>query len=191
MSHGKMRWVMLLLVGSFVVPNVGCAFTQFGLNLGPLSVPIPVSPYFQKKPEDKFWEYQRYSRVPILPALTPGAPTQSLDEPSDDEVMRALERARSTEGGFPFLQEEQRNNVRIVKQKIGDYVDPPRFIPLVGPAQLHHVNWKCVIYYDQITNVGWPIPHTLAEDEKQEVIYIDHDFLHMVGNTDPGPISNY
>ncbi len=191
MSHGKMRWVMLLLIGSCVVPSTGCLFTGMGLNLGVLSVPIPVSPYFQKKPEDRFWEHQRYGRVPILPQLTPGAPTQSLDEPSDDEVMRALERARPTEGGFPFLQEEQRNNVRIVKQKIADYVDPPRFIPLVGPAQLHHVNWKCVIYYDQVTRVGWPIPHTLAEEEKQEVIYIDHDFLHMVGNTNPGPISNY
>jgi hypothetical protein len=191
MSHGKLRWTMLLLIGSCVVPSTGCVFTNLGLNIGLLSIPIPVSPYFQKKPEDAFFEHERYGKVPILPQLTPGAPTQALDEPSDDQVMRALEKARPTEGGFPFLQEVQRNNVRIVKQKIGDYIDPPRVMPLIGPVQLHHVNWKCVIYYSETTIVGWPIPHTLEEEDKQEVIYIDLDFLHMVGNTDPGPISNY
>jgi hypothetical protein len=156
-----------------------------------LGFPIPVSPFFQKEAEDHFWEYERYSRMPILGPITPGTPEVALDEPSDDQVMRALERARPVQGGLPFLEEIQRNNVRIVKEKIADYIDPPRVYPLVGPAQLHHVHWKCIIYYTEVTRVGWPIPYTTTDEEAQEVIYIDHDHLHMVGNVDAGPGTNF
>jgi len=105
--------------------------------------------------------------------------------------MRALERARPLQGGLPFLEEIQRNNVRIVKEKVSDYIDPPRVYPLVGPAQLHHVHWKCTVYYSQVTRIGWPIPYTTTDEEAQEVIYIDHDHLHMVGNVDAGPGTNF
>ena len=44
---------------------------------------------------------------------------------------------------WPFLYEVQRNNIRIVKERIADYIDPPRFVPLIGPAQLHHAHYKC------------------------------------------------
>ena len=43
--------------------------------------------------------------------------------------MSAMERARPVQGG-PLLYEKQRNNVRIIKEKIADGVDPPRFVPL-------------------------------------------------------------
>jgi hypothetical protein len=102
-------------------------------------------------------------------------------------VMRALEKAHPLEGGLPFLHEQQRNNVRIVVEPIADYIDPPRIYPLVGPAQLHHAHYKCIIYYTHVTNVGWPIPYTTSDQEAQEVIYIDHNHLHMVGNVDGGP----
>ena len=105
--------------------------------------------------------------------------------------MRALERARPVEGGVPLLYEKQRNNVRIVKEKIADYVDPPRFVPTIGPAQLHHAHYKCTIYFTEITHVGWPVPHTLEDEDTQEVIYIDHNHFHMVGNVDPGPNANF
>ena len=82
--------------------------------------------------------------------------------------------------------EVQRNNVRICKCKIADYVDPPRVYPLIGPAQLHHAHYKCTIYFEDTTRVGWPLPHTLHNAEAQEVIYIDHNHLHMVGNVDTG-----
>jgi hypothetical protein len=114
-----------------------------------------------------------------------------LDEPSDDEIMRALERARPTEGGLPLLHEIQRNSVRIVKEKIADYIDPPRVIPLIGPAQLHHAHYKCTVYFNETTNVGWPIPHRLRNEDAVEVIYIDHNHFHMVGNVDPGTSTNY
>jgi hypothetical protein len=95
------------------------------------------------------------------------------------------------QGGLPGLHEIQRNNVRIVKEPISDYIDPPRVYPLVGPAQLHHAHYKCIIYYTETTWVGWPIPYKNQDEDCQEVVYIDHDHLHMVGNVDPGPGSNY
>ncbi len=159
--------------------------------MGILSVPVPVSPYFQDQHEDEFWEHERYERVPILGPLTSDGPAMALDPPSDDEVMRALERARPTEGGIPFLHSVERNNVRIVKEKIADYVDPPRVYPLIGPAQQHHAHYKCTIYFDEIARVGWPVPYTRSDDDAQEVIYIDHNHLHMVGNIDGGQTGNY
>ena len=90
-----------------------------------------------------------------------------------------------------MLYEVQYNNVRIVKEKIADYLDPPRVMPLVGPVQLHHAHYKCTVYYTETVRVGWPVPHTLVDEDAQEVIYIDHNHLHMVGNVDPGVGSGY
>ena len=173
-----------------LVLSGGCN-TVAGPSLGMLNYPIPVSPYLQKTAEDRFWEHERYDRMPILGPITPGTPDTALDVPSDDQVMRALERSQPVQGGLPGLEEIQRNNVRITKDKIADYVDKPRVYPVVGPAQLHHVHYKCTIYYTEVTRVGWPIPYTTTDEEAQQVIYIDLDHLHMVGNVDTGAGSNY
>jgi hypothetical protein len=170
--------------------GLSCGCAAQGPYLGPFGIPIPVSPYFQKKKEDEFWIKERYDRVPILGPIVDGPPV-ALDPPSDDEVMRTLERALPQQGGWPFLHEIQRNNVRIVKEKISDYTDPPRVYPLIGPAQLHHCHYKCTIYYTEVTRVGWPVPHTLVDEDSQEVVYVDHEHLHMVGNVDTGPTANY
>jgi hypothetical protein len=169
--------------------STGCGWglaTQ-GPSLGPvLAIPIPISPYFQERKEDEAWEKERYERVPILGPITSGGEPVALDPPSDDEVMRAMEKARPVEGGVPMLYERTRNNVRIAKFKISDYVDPPRVYPLLGPAQQHHAHYKCIIYYEDVRRIGWPVPHTIRDDECEEVIYIDHNHLHMVGNVDTG-----
>ncbi len=183
--------VLLLVAASLMTTGCGWGWTTFGPSVGILSVPVPVSPFFQDQHEDEFWEHKRYERVPILGPLTSDGPAMALDPPSDDEVMRALERARPTEGGIPFLHSVERNNVRIVKEKIADYVDPPRVYPLLGPAQQHHAHYKCTIYFDEIARVGWPVPYTRNNEDAQEVIYIDHNHLHMVGNVDVGQSSNY
>jgi hypothetical protein len=168
--------------------TTGCGWglTHLGPSLNFLAVPIPVSPYFQDNKEDEWWEHERYDRVPILGPLTSGGPAVALDPPSDDEIMRALENAQPIEGGIPMLWERNRNNVRFVKQKIADYVDEPRHYPLVGPAQQHHSHYKCTIYYEDVRRIGWPVPHTLRDEDCQEVVYIDHNHLHMVGNVDTG-----
>jgi hypothetical protein len=188
--------IRLLSFGLLVAVGLGSQSGCFwlaasGPNLGPLAIPIPVTPYMQKMREDKFWNYERYERAPILGPLVPGGPCEAIDEPSDDEVMRALEKARPVQGNWPFLYEVQRNRVRIVKCKIADYIDPPRHYPLAGPAQLHHAHWKCTVYFQEVTRVGWPVPHTLVDEDCQEVVYIDHDHLHMVGDVDTGCDANF
>lgn len=180
----------MLLVAAMAVFSSGC-FQATGPTLGILSVPIPVSPLWQKQQEDKNYIHERYARVPILGPLTSGGPAVALDPPSDDEVWWALERANSVQGGFPFLNETQRNNVTIVKEKIADYVDPPRVVPLIGPAQLHHAHYKCTVYYTERKIVGWPVPHTLVDEDSVEVLYIDHNHFHMVGNVDFGTASEH
>jgi hypothetical protein len=162
-----------------------------GFDPGILLFPIPVSPFWQEGLEDDFWEHERYDRVPILGPVTSGGPPVALDPPSPDEVWRALEKARPVEGGLPFLHETQRNNVEMVVEPIADYVDPPRFYPLVGPAQLHHCHYKCTIYYQETTWIGWPIPHQRRDEDTQEVVYIDHNHLHIVNGTDDGITGHY
>ncbi len=161
--------------------NTGCTLCTAGPSLGIFSIPIPLSPYFQQQQEDSAWYKERYKDVQILPPLVPGAPSDALDPPSDDQVMIALEKAKPVNGGVPFLQERQRNNVRIKKEKIADYIDPPRMYPLAGMCQAHHSHWKCTVYYSEVTRVGWPVPYTTNDAEAQEVLLIDLDHLHMCG----------
>ncbi len=177
-------------MGIMLLSSVGCVGVA-GPQLGVFGVPIPISPFFQDKKEDEYWMQERYNRVPVLGPLTSGGPVQALDPPSDDEIMRSLERAHHVEGGVPLLYEVQRNNVRIVKDKIADYVDPPRFYPLIGPAQQHHAHYKCTIYYTEVRRVGWPLPHTVTDEDAREVIYVDHNHFHMVGNVDTGASADF
>lgn len=168
------RFIPLTLLAAAFAVSVGCT---------PVPVLIPVSPYYQDRKEDRFWEHERYERVPILGPITAGGPPRALDPPSDDEVMRALP---SAEGGIPFLHETQRNNVRIVVELLADYVDPPRVYPMIGPAQHHHCQYKCTVYYTQNNIYGWPTPHMNVDQDSQQVVYIDHNHLHMVNGCDVG-----
>ncbi len=191
MNQRMVLAALSFVMAALAVGQSGCVGITVGSDLGVLGIPIPVSPYFQKKKEDEFWNHERYARAPILGPLVPGGPAMAFDPPSDDEVVRAWEQANPIQGGLPFLHERNRNNVRIVKEKIADYIDPPRVVPLLGPVQLHHAHYKCTIYYTEVTRVGWPVPHTLVDEDAQEVIYIDHNHFHMVGNVEGGPGSNY
>ncbi len=189
MSSKWLNSIASVVLLAAAIASSGC--THQGPHMGIAVVPIPVSPYFQDQKEDEFWEHERYDRVPILGPITSGGPAQALDPPSDDEIMRTLERSHPVESGFPFLHEVQRNNVDIRKELIADYVDPVRFYPLVGPAQLHHAHYKCTVYFSETKRIGWPVPHTLHDEDSVEVIYVDHNHLHMAGDIDPGVGSNY
>ncbi len=191
MSYRSTSGCLGLLLAILALTNTGCVGITTGPSLGIFSIPVPISPYFQDEAEDRYWIEERYESVPVLGPLTAGGPAVALDPPSDDEVIRAMERARNFEGGLPFLYEKQWNNVRIVKKMISDYVDPPRFYPLIGPAQLHHAHYKCTVYFTEITHVGWPVPHTLTNEDAVEVLYIDHNHFHMVGNMDSGQNTPY
>ena len=190
MSHKIIKRQLYLLLAAVFLTAVGCITTQ-GPSLGILSVPVPVSPYLQTKAEDDFWVKERYERVPILGPIAANGPHAALDAPSDDEVMRAFLKSHPLKSGIPFLYDVQRNDIQIVKEKIADYLDPPRFYPLIGPAQLHHAHYKCTLFFTEKTYVGWPVPHMLVDEESQEVLYIDHNHLHMVGNPDAGNVTSY
>ncbi|MFP6767081.1 MAG: hypothetical protein VB859_02850, partial [Planctomycetaceae bacterium] len=94
---------------------------------------IPVSPYYSELIESTYHEEERYGKVPVLdPVEGENAPLYCLDPPSEDEVMRSLPDQAS--GGFAFLAETTRNNIKIVVELIVDRVDESRFFPMVGPA---------------------------------------------------------
>jgi hypothetical protein len=72
----KLPLSLLFVVLAAMVSGSGC--TTQGPALGFLAFPIPVSPYFQDREEDKFWIKERYDRVPILGPLTSGGPWPSI-----------------------------------------------------------------------------------------------------------------
>jgi len=172
-----------VVVLALAVAATGGCVGFSGPGVGIASIPFPVSPYHQQMAEDRAFEALRYGRVAILPPITDDNHI-ALDPPSDDEVIRALERARPIGGGVPGLEVTMRNVKGITKELIGDYVDPPRFVPLVGPVQLHHSHWRCTVYFEEITQVGWPVPHQVRTENAIEVLYIDKDHFHRVGGSD-------
>jgi hypothetical protein len=137
--------------------------------------PLPVSPYFSQEIEDAMWEEERYGKVPVLdPVEGENAPLFCLDNPSPDEIMRSL--PDDTKGGWPFMAEVSRNNVRMVTELIVDSIGECRFYPMVGPARHHRCHYKCTVYFQKVVRSDWPVPYTHA-DQTQEVVYIDHDHL--------------
>ena len=95
--------------------------------------------------------------------------------PSEGEVLRALPQ---TKPRVPWVYEEFRDNVQIVTELLVDKIDPPRFFPLVGPAQLHHCHWKCTVYYTETVESGYPFPFRCVKP-RVEVVYMDLDHLHL------------
>ena len=191
-SLGKRSYPGLLLAGVLALATTGCA-TQ-GPQLGFLAFPIPISPYQQKLKEDQAWIQERYARVPVLEPMPMGFAAKDIpsDPPSHDEIMRALERARPVQGGVPMQHEVQRNNVRIQEiLQIANYIDPPRVVPLIGPVQLHHVHWRVTVRFSETIRVGWPVPHTKTDEEVVEVLYIDHNHFHRVGDPNQVPHINF
>lgn len=176
------RITLLVGIGMMTLTNSGCVLFAdfFGTafifsNFWGTTPLIPVSPYYSELIEDRYIREERYEKVPILdPVEGEHAPLFCMDPPSQDEVMRAM--PDETGGGWPFLAETSRNNVRIVVEPIVDRIDDCRFYPMVGPARLHHCHYKCTVYYDKVIRSSWPVPFHHV-DESVQVVYIDHDHL--------------
>ena len=75
MIHRICSTAAWLIAPLLLVSASGCMQTLSGPNLGLLSYPIPVSPYWQKREEDKFWNHLRYERAPVLGPLVAGTRT--------------------------------------------------------------------------------------------------------------------
>jgi len=113
-------------------------------------------------------------RVPIVaPLMAPDCSTCAA--PDHAEILRALPRSAR---GVPYVYEEFRNDMEFKVEKLVDRVDPPRFFPLIGPAQLHHCHWKCTVYFTDVTDACYPWPFRVQR-RCAEVVYIDKDHLHL------------
>ena len=189
--HILRRSAMCVLLASLAVSNSGCTlvggFLETAFILGrfwettPL-IPVPV--YWSQKIEDRYWQEERYEKVPVLdPVEGENAPIFCLDPPSADEVMRYL--PGDTAGGIWFIAETNRNNVRMTIEPIVDRLGECRHYPMVGPARLHHCHYKCTVFFDKTIISTWPIPFSHT-DATQEVVYIDHDHLIRCA----GPVTN-
>jgi hypothetical protein len=136
---------------------------------------VPVPPWTADRLDEKFSSRLQH-RTPIMPPILPGTrPPRCMDPPQDEEIIRALPKVIR---GIPYVLEELRDIKDIQKELIVDQLDPCRFYPLVGPAQLHHCHYKCTVYYKQIIQSSYPFPFKIEED-RVEVIYIDKDHLHV------------
>ena len=187
------RWVRGLLAGALMAlvstGTTGCGLVYVYRNMSPLHVtgwsfPWPILPSQQQRLEEDIQREKR-DRVPILDPI-PAEYTSSvcLDPPADAEVWAKVPKWRD---GWPGLYETQRNNVRILTEKIGEQVDPVKIYPLAGPCQLVHCHFKSTVYYDELYWSDYPIPFHHV-DHRVEVVYIDKDHLRRAGGpamTDP------
>jgi hypothetical protein len=169
----------LMLLGLAVLaPSAmsGCIPYSMGIF-----TPIPIPPWATERMEEKYCWKNDY-RTTIMGPIPKGAPPPLCEDPPDDAmVLRAMPHVRR---GVPYFCEEFRDDIQVVSELIKDSIDPPRFFPLIGPAQLHHCHYKCTIYYTETIDSGYPFPFR-CQKPRAEVIYIDKDHLHLFPGGSP------
>jgi hypothetical protein len=143
------------------------------LSMG-IFTPIPVPPWVADRIEQRL-KYTSDNKTPVLPPIPPGYRPLCEDPPDRAEIIRTMPPIAR---GVPYFYEEFREDFEFTVEKIVDRVDPPRFFPLVGPAQLHHCHWKCTIYYNETVESNYPFPFQVKK-RRVEVVYIDKDHLHL------------
>jgi hypothetical protein len=168
----------LLLLAAALLPSLATGCNPLSLGL---LTPIPVQPWVAERMDQKY-NHRNDGRVPIMPPIRAGYPEPICeDPPTDAEILRAMPRVAR---GIPYIYEEFRDDIVIVKNRLVDKIDPPRFFPLVGPAQLHHCHWECVIYYTETVQSDYPFPQYTKRNRVQ-VMYIDKDHLHLYVGPNP------
>ncbi len=174
-----MTWVRKvgLLLAVIAAPvTAGC--NPFALGV---FTPVPIPPWVPVRMEDKYLHKNDY-RTPIMPPIRDGFPPPMCeDPPTEREILRTMKRIAR---GIPYMYEEFRDDIRISSERLVDKIDPPRFFPLVGLAQLHHCHWKCTIYYTETVQSDYPFPCKLQK-RRVQVVYIDKDHLHLYVGPDP------
>ena len=172
----RIRRALYLLAAAIVPFSSGCVL--FG---PPAFLLVPTQPWVAERMEEKY-QHTNDHRTPIMPPIRDGYPAPLCeDPPSDREVLRLMPRVKR---GVPFVYEEFRDDVQIIKNRLVDKIDPPRFFPLVGMAQLHHCHWECVVYYTETVQSSYPFP-TYIKKKRVQVVYIDKDHLHLYVGPNP------
>jgi hypothetical protein len=62
-----------------------------------------------------------------------------------------------------------------------DAVDAPLDMPQVGRVRVHHVQFKCTVYFTETAQLDLPSPHKTVDNNCKAVIYIDRDHVHRAG----------
>jgi hypothetical protein len=167
-----------LLLSALLAPlAAGC--NPFALGC---LTPIPIQPWVSERMEEKYLTGKNDFRTPVMPPIRPGFPPPLCeDPPSEAQIIRTMPRVKR---GVPYICEEFRDDYQFVVERLVDQIDPPRFYPLVGPAQLHHCHYKCTIYFTETIESNYPFPVRLRK-RRVEVVYIDKDHLHVCAGNDP------
>ena len=87
-------------------------------------------PWVTERMEDKYGNRTTSRRRCCLRSRKARFPSVE-DAPDDARVLRAMPHVAR---GVPYFYEEFRDDISIVKERIKDVVDPPRFFPSLGPA---------------------------------------------------------
>src|SRR5437588_559088 len=134
---------LLMAAGALALPVLtsGCVHL---LSMG-IFTPIPMQPWVADQIEERL-KYKSDYRTPVLPPIPPGHRPLCEDPPDRAEILRTMQRVTR---GIPYIFEEFRDDIEFTVEKIVDRIDPPRFFPLIGPAQLHHCHWKCTVYFTE------------------------------------------
>jgi hypothetical protein len=173
---GKRRKLAVLAGACLLAGSLGC----YPFSMG-IFTPMPVPPWVTERMQEKYCN-QNDHRTPIMPEIKPGYPPPLCEDPPDEAaILRALPHVTR---GVPYFYEEFRDDIQIVSERLVDKIDPVRFFPLIGPAQLHHCHWKCTVYYTETIQSGYPFP-VQCKKPRVQVVYIDKDHLHLYTGATP------
>ena len=152
-------------------------------TLGDESITDGWRPTAHDSPQQKENSQERYDRVPLTGPITKGGRAKALDPPSDSEILDVFHKLRKQRIGPEDYGQYQPKNIRIVKEKIADYIDPPRFVPMIGRAHLHHAHYKCSIYFKGRALTSPTPVDKRAEALRVETVYLDHNHFHLVDDS--------
>jgi hypothetical protein len=135
--------------------------------------PDPVSPNDKErdKPLDPTGELKQAN------AEEPAKDAPRCEPPTDAEVMEVFNARRKKELDDKKL--ELQEDVTIVKNLVKDKIDPPQAYPVLGVAQLHHCQWECGVYYNDVKQISDSYPTSIRKP-KVEVILLDADCLQVI-----------
>ncbi len=170
MEHLQIR----LLGACLLLPMLVTGCSPFSMGI---LTPIPIQPWVAENIAERI-DSKNDHRVVVMPPIPPGHRPYCEDPPDRAEIMRSYSRVTR---GIPYIYEEFRDDIEFTVEKLVDRVDPPRFFPLLGPAQLHHCHWKCTVYYTETIESSYPFPARIKR-RHAEVVYIDKDHLHLCVN---------
>jgi hypothetical protein len=166
-----------LIAGALLAPFVGSGCVPNPFSMG-IFTPIPVQPWVADRTEERLCIKSDHNTV-IMPPIPPGYRPLCEDPPDRATILRAMPRVAR---GIPYIYEEFREDYDFAVERLADHIDPPRFYPLVGPAQLHHCHYKCTVYFTETIESGYPFPFQ-CKRRRAETVYIDRDHLHLVACT--------